>query len=139
MPFISNAVVIGDNKKYLTVLLTIKQNPNDELSISDAALHILKQEGVNVDIVKTIKEAKHDSAVAHLIDEGIRKANEKAISKAHHIKKWVLLDRDFQIDTGEITPTMKLKRNVINKMNIHAIDKLYIDEHANLTTSHSKL
>ena len=44
---------------------------------------------------------------------GGRRAN-KTVSKAEAIKKFAVLDTDFTIETGELTPTLKLKRNVIH-------------------------
>ena len=43
------------------------------------------------------------------------------------IKKWKLLDRDFSIDGGELTPTLKAKRKVINKLHSEVIELLYMD------------
>ena len=41
--------------------------------------------------------------------------NSKAISRAATIKRWIILDNDFSIDAGELTPTMKVKRNFVYK------------------------
>jgi long-subunit acyl-CoA synthetase (AMP-forming) len=42
--------------------------------------------------------------------------NSKAISRVTQVKKWKILDRDFSIEGGELTPTLKVKRKVINKI-----------------------
>ena len=49
----------------------------------------------------------------------------KTVSHAEAIKKFSILDTDFTIDTGELTPTMKLKRNVIHDAHKEAIADLY--------------
>ena len=41
--------------------------------------------------------------------------NANVISRASTIRRWTILDNDFSIDTGELTPTMKIKRNVVYK------------------------
>ena len=41
--------------------------------------------------------------------------NSKAISRAATLRRWIILDNDFSIDTGELTPTMKVKRNFVYK------------------------
>lgn len=50
-----------------------------------------------------------------MIQKAIDYANEKSISRAAKIKKWVLLKRDFSIPTNELTPTLKLKRPKVEK------------------------
>jgi len=62
-----------------------------------------------------------------IIEEGIEKANEKAISKAQRIVKYTILPHEFSIDGGQLTPTMKLKRKVINDLYKVEIESLYID------------
>jgi long-subunit acyl-CoA synthetase (AMP-forming) len=43
------------------------------------------------------------------------------------IKKWKILDRDFSIEGGELTPTFKVKRKVVNKLHSEAIESLYAE------------
>jgi long-chain-fatty-acid--CoA ligase ACSBG len=45
----------------------------------------------------------------------VDQVNNKAASRVAKIKKWKLLDKDFSIDGGELTPTMKIKRKYIAK------------------------
>ena len=54
----------------------------------------------------------------------MKEANTK-VSKAEAIKKFAILDTDFTIESGELTPTMKLKRNVIHESYQRAIADLY--------------
>ena len=49
------------------------------------------------------------------IDECIEKTNAKAISRAQHIRKWILVPDDFSVKGGELTPSLKMKRKVIEK------------------------
>lgn len=41
------------------------------------------------------------------------------------VRKWIILDRDFSMNTGELTPTLKLKRNAITKTFEKEINKMY--------------
>lgn len=43
------------------------------------------------------------------------------------MRKWTVIDGDFTIDGGELTPTMKVKRNVVYKKNEAAIERMYED------------
>lgn len=48
----------------------------------------------------------------------------KAISRVAQIKKWRIIDKDFSIETGELTPTMKLKRKFISKKYANTFESL---------------
>ena len=61
------------------------------------------------------------------IDEGIKRANENSISRAHYIRKWTLIPGDFTVGGGELTPTLKLKRKTTASKYADAILKLYQD------------
>jgi hypothetical protein len=74
-------MVIGDARKYLTVLLTFKSNVNKEGivldTLSEECIDALKKMGSNA---KTVAEAKKDPIIIKAIDEGIKAANTKVIS-----------------------------------------------------------
>jgi long-subunit acyl-CoA synthetase (AMP-forming) len=55
----------------------------------------------------------------------VESVNDKAISRVAQVKKWRIMDRDFSIDGGELTPTFKLKRRVISKLHADTIESLY--------------
>jgi long-subunit acyl-CoA synthetase (AMP-forming) len=65
-------------------------------------------------------------ALRKIIHEGIEAANAKAISRAQKISKFTILPVEFSVDGGELTPTMKLKRKVINEKYKAEIETLYI-------------
>ena len=52
-------------------------------------------------------------------------ANKKAISNAQKVHRFLLLPNDFSVDSGELTPTMKLKRKIINQKYEAEINSLY--------------
>ena len=54
-------------------------------------------------------------ALKKIIQQGIDVANDKAISKAQRVQRFIILDADFSVDGGELTPTLKMKRNIINQ------------------------
>ncbi|KAF3690697.1 Long-chain-fatty-acid--CoA ligase ACSBG2 [Channa argus] len=129
VPLISNAMLIGDKRKFLSMLLTVKcqvnaesGEPQDELS--PEAVEICKKLGSNATRVSDIAGGG-DRAINAAIQEGINQVNKKATSNAQRIQKWIVLDRDFSINGGELGPTMKLKRPVVVKMYKEQIDSFY--------------
>ena len=71
------------------------------------------------------EDARECNILEKFIEDGIIKANKKAISSAQTVKKFRILLDDFSVDTGELTPTLKLKRAIIMEKNQNVIDELY--------------
>ncbi|PSN55904.1 Long-chain-fatty-acid--CoA ligase ACSBG2, partial [Blattella germanica] len=129
LPCIRNAMVVGDRRKYLTVLLTMKTEVNiqtgeplDELT-SDTK-EWCKAVGCEVNTVKDIMSGPKEKIMA-AIQKGINEANARAMSNAQKVQKFDVLPHDFSIPTGELGPTMKLMRNVVAKKYARTIEKLY--------------
>ena len=74
----------------------------------------------------TVAEAKNDPAVSKMIQEAIDGYNKVAISRAQEIRKWYLMERDLSLSHGELTATLKLKRNVVHEHYMKQIDSLYV-------------
>jgi long-subunit acyl-CoA synthetase (AMP-forming) len=69
---------------------------------------------------------KNFKKLSVLVEKAIIFANQKAVSAPSKIQKWCLLNRDLSLPTGELTPTMKLKRNFVDIHFKNEIDKLYL-------------
>ena len=69
--------------------------------------------------------ARKEKVVFDTIGHGIKKTNEAAVSNASKIQKFLILPRDFSLANGELTPTLKLKRQVVAKIYETEINKLY--------------
>jgi len=109
-PLISQALVHGDNRKFVTVLIT--------LSVENARKWATEQ-GVGEE------EALHVSPkVRARIQQAIDGLNARQASYAT-IKKFAILERDFTQDTGELTPTLKVKRKVVTERNKKLLDSFY--------------
>lgn len=111
-PYIADAMVIGDARKYLTCLIT------------------LNQEAVSM-VAETAGQKFGDlpglcglPIVRKLIQAEIDKANTE-FSRPEQIKYFHLLDVVFQPGAEELTSTMKLKRNVVQAKYAHIIDAMY--------------
>lgn len=126
MPAISNAMVIGDRRKFLTVLLCLRVEVDGDGAptnkLMGAALDTSKDIGSSA---TTTQEAKEDPKWHAYIDEGVKKANAHATSKAQQVGKWFLLDSDFCEKGGELTPTLKLKRSVTAEKYKDVIESMY--------------
>ncbi len=111
--YISQAFVFGDNKPYLVAILT----PNLERLIE-----LGHEENLNY---LAVEELVANKRVQQLFAERIEQFN-KNLPPYETIKKFVLLPREFSIEGGELTPTMKLKRKVIYELYQDKIEQLYL-------------
>lgn len=112
LPYVQSAVVVGDNKKYLTALFA----PDME-SINRKA----KQIGVPAEKVLLMDSQE---SIHREIKEALIKINQK-LAPVEQIKKYKLLSKEFSIDSGELTPTLKVKRKFINQKYQQEIAELY--------------
>ncbi|XP_036410849.1 long-chain-fatty-acid--CoA ligase ACSBG2-like isoform X1 [Megalops cyprinoides] len=131
VPLVSNAMLVGDKRKFLTMLLTIKCQVNGETGapedeLTEEAVELCQKLGSSARRVSEIANGR-DRLVVAAIQEGINHVNERATSNAQRIQKWVVLEHDFSIPGGELGPTMKLKRPVVLKMYEEQIENFYND------------
>ncbi|XP_066523388.1 long-chain-fatty-acid--CoA ligase ACSBG1 isoform X2 [Hoplias malabaricus] len=129
LPIISNAMLIGDKKKFLSMLITLKcvtsaetMEPTDDLSFE--AVEYCQKLGSHATKVSDIIGGK-DKLVNHAIQEGISRVNAKATSNAQRIQKWTILGKDFSVSGGELGPTMKLRRPVVLKIYNEKVETFY--------------
>jgi long-chain acyl-CoA synthetase len=113
--FISQAIVFGDRKPYLTALLT----PNIERLIDYSRTNQIDY----IDIYELVKSSR----ITKLYDERIDELNCK-LPPYSTIKYFALLPKDFSIDGGELTPTLKLKRKEIYSKYKAIVDEMYMSQ-----------
>jgi long-chain acyl-CoA synthetase len=107
--WISQAVVVGDKRPYLIALVTL--DPEEAQAFS----------------------AEHDIPVDDLpASEAMRAEVQKAVDEVNshvgrveQIKKFEILPHDFTQETGEMTPSLKVKRNVVNEKYADVVDQVY--------------
>jgi long-chain acyl-CoA synthetase len=109
--WISQAVMHGDQRPYPVVLITLDE---------EEAPAYAREHGLPEDIPSLSKEP----AIHELIQAEVDRANEK-YAQVEQVKKFVILDHDLSQATGELTPTMKVKRNVVNERYADLFDALY--------------
>jgi len=110
---VSQCIVVGDAQPYIGALVTIDP---------DAFPAWKQRNGKSADA--TVADLTDDPELRAAIQQAVDEGN-KAVSKAEAIKRWRLLPVDLTEDSGHLTPTMKLKRNIIAKDFAAEIDALY--------------
>jgi long-chain acyl-CoA synthetase len=109
--WVSQAVMHGDRRPFPVALITL-----DEEEIVPWA----REHGLPTDISSLAK----DERVNALIQTELDRANAK-YAQVEQVKKFVILDHDLSQETGELTPTLKVKRNVVNEKYAELLDSLY--------------
>ncbi len=117
--FISQAVVIGDKRPFLTALLTLQK---DEIINYAIEKGIVKKDDYIDE--KTYEFIINHQAVKALVSSIIEEKN-KELAKFETIKKFTILQNDFSQETGELTPTLKVKRKVVNQKYANIIERMY--------------
>jgi len=109
---VSQSVVIGDARKFLSALITL--SPEDDATREFANKHGLKLDEMHSSPVVVEYVQKH-------IDEHVN----PQFARVEHIRKFTILPRDFTIDDNELTPTLKIKRKNVNKNWSAEIEAMY--------------
>ncbi|MGX9296887.1 AMP-dependent synthetase/ligase [Tsukamurella paurometabola] len=112
-PLISQAMVVGDAQPYIAALVTIDPEAFPQWKAANG-----KPESA------TVSDLRNDPDLLAEINKAVAAANE-TVSKAEAIKKVRILPEDFSEETGEMTPTMKVKRNVVSQKYADDIAELY--------------
>ena len=113
--FIEQVAVIGDNRKYLSALI---------VPAFETLENWAKDQGIQF---KDRKDLISNEKVIRLFETEIEDKT-KDFARVEQIKKFKLLDSEWSQETGELTPTMKLKRRVINQKYAEEIESMYPPE-----------
>lgn len=111
-PWISNIYLHGDQKKYVVALLTL-----DQEQVTNAA----KNKGVTF---KSWKDLLDSSFVKDTLKNLIADTNSH-LASYESIKKYAVLPQDFSVETGELTPSLKVKRKVVEQKYSEVIEDMY--------------
>ncbi|KAM3828530.1 long-chain-fatty-acid--CoA ligase ACSBG1 [Vipera latastei] len=131
LPLVSNAVLIGDRKKFLSMLLTLKCTVDPDTSeptdyLTQEARDFCQKAGSKATRVSEIVQMR-DHAVYRAVQDGIDRINGRALSNPQRIQKWAILGKDFSISGGEFGPSMKLKRQTVIEKYQKDIEAFYKD------------
>jgi long-chain acyl-CoA synthetase len=109
LPLVGQAVVIGDRRKFLSALLTLDETGAAAFAASN---------GISVSELST-----HGDCIAE-IQKGVDSVNSQ-YARVEHIRKFTVLPAQFSMEAGELTPTMKIKRRIVNENYTAQIDAMY--------------
>ena len=110
-PYVSQCVVIGDRRPYLVALVTLDMEECAKLA---------EERGWPADSA----ELAHHEGMRQLLQEHLDQVNEK-FARVEQVKKFEILPNDLSQEGGELTPTLKVKRNVVADKYEQEVDALY--------------
>ncbi|MGE3536395.1 MAG: long-chain fatty acid--CoA ligase [Candidatus Tectimicrobiota bacterium] len=111
-PYISQAMVYGDRRPYLTAVVTLDL---------EATQRYARAQGISA---ATPQELAAHPQIIRLLEERIAQCNQQ-LASYETIKKFVLAPTDFSVESGELTPTMKVKRKVVTENYRTQLEQLY--------------
>jgi long-chain acyl-CoA synthetase len=109
--YVSQALVYGDKRPYLTALITLDAQEMESWA---------SQHGSSSDLRTLIQRED----VQKLVAEAVDKANSE-VGRVEHVKRYRILPVDFTQETGELTPTLKLKRKLVCERYNRYIEEMY--------------
>ena len=111
-PYASQFLVFGNERNYVVALITLDP---------DAMAGWAEENGM---VGASYTEVVNSDQVQKMVGEYVDELNSR-LNRWETVKKWRLLDHDLTIESGELTPSMKVKRNIVEKNNKELIDSLY--------------
>lgn len=112
-PIVNQVLLIGDKKPYVTALLTLNTQQLQSIEGGDA----LKDKGA--------AKVAETEPVTKAVQQAVSRVN-KHLADFERIRRFKVLDRDFSIEQGELTPTMKLRRSRVLENYKQLVSELYL-------------
>ncbi len=128
IPIVSQCFLVGDNKKFCSALITLDMGvilrDHIGIDVNEIPKDPARQNELIISNNKKLSDFTGSRDIFNSISNHIKKLNQK-FSSPEQIKKFSILPRDFSIDEGELTPTLKMRRKHINDNWSEFIDKMY--------------
>ncbi|CAN0135901.1 unnamed protein product, partial [Ectocarpus sp. 12 AP-2014] len=129
LPCIANCMVVGDKRKFLTILIVLRSEKRED---KNGGSSIVKLVGDSLTACEkigstatTIEEAKADPKWTEYINKAMKACNARTTSNAQRVAKWAFLPTDFSVEGGELTETLKLRRGPTSEKYSDIIEGLY--------------
>lgn len=111
-PFIEGALLVGDRRKFISALIVPSFEKLEEYAKSNSIAYDSRQDLVTKETIIQFYEKLIDRITPNL-------------ASYEKIKKVILMGRDFEIEKGEMTPSLKVKRNIVEEKYASEINSLY--------------
>lgn len=113
-PLFTHFIVIGERRKFLSALLTVNR---------DQAALLAHEQGISVEPPRDLLDHPE---MRRIIDAHVAERNSH-LARFETIKRYRIIKHEFSQETGELTPSLKIKRNVIQEQYADQIDAMYAD------------
>jgi len=120
-PYISQVLVHGNTRNFCSALITLDAEQINDWAQSEQLSHLTYSDLVNHENVRALIQPHVDLLNADL-------------ARYETIKKFAILPQDFSIETGELTPSLKVKRKVVEEKYRHILDGFYVTALQDMTT-----
>src|SRR5688500_386750 len=110
-PFISQVIVHGDKRNFVTALITLDE---------ESTMKWAKEQGKEGKYAEIVQLPEVKAMISPYFDEV-----NKQLAKYETVKQFAILPKDLSIDEGELTPSLKVKRKVVEKKYAGLLDKMY--------------
>ncbi|MDH3655431.1 MAG: long-chain fatty acid--CoA ligase, partial [Myxococcales bacterium] len=116
IPGVGQAVVVGDRQPYLSALIVLDPEALPELEVAS-----------QISGLSDIQSAARNDEVKRYIEQEMQEVCNKKVARYQTIKKIKILPTVFSVDGGELTPTLKVKRNIVNEKYAAEIAAFYAE------------
>ncbi|MDQ3336875.1 MAG: long-chain fatty acid--CoA ligase [Myxococcota bacterium] len=110
-PYISQVIVHGDRRNFVTALITLDE---------ESTMKWAKEQGMTKSYTEIVQAPEAKAMISPYFDEV-----NKQLAKYETVKQFAILPKDLSIDEGELTPSLKVKRKVVEKKYSTLLDKMY--------------
>ncbi len=114
IPGVGQAVVVGDRQPYLSALIVLDPEALPELEVAS-----------QISGLSDVETAARNPEVKRFIEQEMQEVCNKKVARYQTIKKIQILPTVFSVDGGELTPTLKVKRNIVNEKYASVISAFY--------------
>ena len=131
IPIVSQCMLVGDNRKFCSALFTLDVGAilRDKHGL-DGATEVPKDPNEQIAKLESLGSKLSDytssSEIQAELDAQVQELNQK-FSNPEQVKKFTILPRDLNVDEGELTPTLKIRRKQINENWAKEIEAMYSD------------